>query len=256
MPTLTVDKQTTPRIILVDAPDTTISMQELVDLLGDWEDESENSSDDTIYVAEGKADLGGSTTSITLTLQNAVVGFETRDNVIESGTVTTADAVGKYLTDTGATFQTNGVAIGDWVRNITDSSWATVVSVTSETQLVTQRLLGGTDNDYDSSDSYEIYNTVQCAFTGGNLLAVDTNGSTIDAIFPTFGTTVTRNQSTDGVLVNQDTMDTRVRELWQDAGFDVDNPVSIATDGKTITVAGIVRRITQALGIKTISRDP
>ena len=141
--------------------------------------------------------------------------------------MTATDLIGKYLTDTSALFQTNGVARGDLVRNATDSSWATVVSVTSETQLVTQRLLGGSGNTYDSSDVYEIFGTEQCQITGGNLLVVDEADSPIDALFPTFGTAVTRNQSTDGVLIGQEQVDTRVTQLWQDRGFDADNPLTV-----------------------------
>ena len=75
MPTLTIDNQTTPRIILVDAPDTSISVQEIVDALRDWEDESVNSDDDKILDAEGKAALSGFTTQYHSHPSKRCIGF-------------------------------------------------------------------------------------------------------------------------------------------------------------------------------------
>lgn len=70
------------------------------------------------------------------------------------GSATTADAVGETLTDTTATFQTNGVRAGDFVVNTTDNSWAVVLSVTSETVLEHTTLVDGTDNDWDITDAF------------------------------------------------------------------------------------------------------
>ena len=72
------------------------------------------------------------------------------------GTVTTPDAGGVTLTDSAATFVTDGVAVGDTVTNDTDGSTATVTSVTSETVLVCDGLSGGTDDQWDSSDDYTV----------------------------------------------------------------------------------------------------
>ena len=76
--------------------------------------------------------------------------------ILESGTITTADAPGTTLIDSAATFITNGVAADDSVTNITDGSTARVVSIDSETQLTTTALTGGSGNDYGSSDSYSV----------------------------------------------------------------------------------------------------
>lgn len=73
-----------------------------------------------------------------------------------TGSVTTANASGTTLIDSSATFKTDGVKIGDYILNTTDGSSALITNIDSETQLTCQSLSGGTDNDFDSSDSYEI----------------------------------------------------------------------------------------------------
>lgn len=201
MPTLTIDTQVTPRIITVDAPDTAITIQELVDLLRDWEDTSVQADDDQIISAAGKEPLGGGVTvGITATLQNAQLAFEERVTPLETGTVTTANGSGTTLIDNTATFQTNNVGRGDLVYNTTDGSQCTVISVDSETQLTTTVLVGGTDNDYDISDAYSVYDVVQCDISGGNLVAVDDVGADIDVVFPTFGTQIVRTSSSSATL--------------------------------------------------------
>ena len=80
---------------------------------------------------------------------------------IPNGTVTTANGAGTTLTDSAATFVTSGVKAGMLVRNTTDGSIGYVVSVDSETQLTISGLSGGTDNDWDSGDAYQINKLVQ-----------------------------------------------------------------------------------------------
>ena len=58
------------------------------------------------------------------------------------------------LTDTAATFITEGVVVGDAIRNTTDGSSSTITALTATT--VTGVLAGGTDNDWDIGDLYEI----------------------------------------------------------------------------------------------------
>lgn len=87
-------------------------------------------------------------------------------------TVTTGDTAGLTLTDSGATFVTSGVKPGMMVRNTTDGSIGTVASVTSETELVLeQRLSGGTEDDFDVSDGYEI-NTLVRTYDGSDTVYV------------------------------------------------------------------------------------
>jgi hypothetical protein len=73
-----------------------------------------------------------------------------------TGTVTTPDATGVTLTDSVAAFQTTA-AIGQVVHNITDSSTGIITSITNDQNVVMSGgLSGGSDNQWDSSDSYEL----------------------------------------------------------------------------------------------------
>uniref|UniRef100_A0A6H1ZF96 Uncharacterized protein n=1 Tax=viral metagenome TaxID=1070528 RepID=A0A6H1ZF96_9ZZZZ len=72
----------------------------------------------------------------------------------KTGTITTAGTT--TLTDSAATFQTDGIAPGDEVENTTDASHSRVISVDSETQLTVSTPRNGTDNDFDVDDAYKI----------------------------------------------------------------------------------------------------
>ena len=74
-----------------------------------------------------------------------------------TGTTTGPDDAATTLTDAGALFQTGKrVKVGDVIRNLTDGSHATIASIDSNTQLTTTALTGGTQNDWDNGDDYEI----------------------------------------------------------------------------------------------------
>ncbi len=97
-----------------------------------------------------------------LTLFDTQVGTFTEgerilfDQIEPPGTATSADAAGETLIDTTATFQTNGVQPGDFVGNLTDNSWAVVLSVVSETQLEHTPLMDGTLNTWTIADSFVV----------------------------------------------------------------------------------------------------
>jgi len=78
--------------------------------------------------------------------------------VAEGTGVTTANAAGTTLIDTSANFTnaTDDPAIGDIIRNITDDSWGVITSIDSATQITHTPLTGGTDDDWDGSDTYSI----------------------------------------------------------------------------------------------------
>lgn len=216
MPTLTIDNQVSPRIITVDAPDTEISIQELVDELRGWEDSPAQADDPQIISAAGKEPLGGGVfVGVTATLLDAQVAFEARVNPLETGNITTGDASGTTLIDTSATFVTQNVGRGDLVYNTTDGSQATVISVDSETQLTTTPLIGGADNDFDISDAYSVYDVVQCNITGGNLVATDVGGLNIDPAFPTFGTQIVRTSSSSATQLQEE--DIQFLSYWNDS---------------------------------------
>ena len=75
------------------------------------------------------------------------------DNEI-TGTITTTGTT--TLTDSSATFITDGVAVGDDIENTTDGSIARVVSIDSEMALTTTSLKNGTDNTFTADDAYII----------------------------------------------------------------------------------------------------
>lgn len=121
----------------------------------------------------GKEPLGGgNVVAITLQLLNrATILFEARAgpavipcsvgggnltaNLTWVGTVTTPDA-GTVLIDSAATFARNGIQSGDVIRNVTDGSTATVTTVDSEIQITHTALSGGTEDDWDAADVWEV----------------------------------------------------------------------------------------------------
>lgn len=202
---LTVYPRISPRLILVDAPKTEMTMQELVDDTRSWEHIPGNLSYEKIIDASGKEPLGGGVlVGITVKLNDAVVGFAPRPTSVSEGTVTTGDSNGIYLTDISATFEADGVEAGATVINFTDKSVATVLRVISETQMECLPLGNGADNQFDISDEYKVWNIEQVELTGGNLTAVDSDGNDISAVFPTAFTQVVRTSSSSATLSDLD----------------------------------------------------
>ncbi len=58
------------------------------------------------------------------------------------------------LVDTGRDFTTLGIKIGDIVRNVTDGSEGVITAIVGDT--ITATLGGGTEDDWDASDTYNI----------------------------------------------------------------------------------------------------
>ncbi len=185
-----------PRLILVQSPDTEITIQELHNQIRDWEENPAAMSFPDIAQTSGGEDLGGGTSvGLTMELQDARVGFEQRHIILESGTVTTNDTEGRTLVDTAADFIAADVQPGDMVINFTDQSWGTVLYVESATSLLCFPLGAGVDNQFAISDSYKILNIVECEVSGGNLTSVDTGGSSLRALFPTAAVNYIRTSS-------------------------------------------------------------
>lgn len=206
MATLTIYPHLSPRIIEVDEPTTSISVQEIVDLVRAWEDTVLGMNFPFLIDAAGKEDLGGGVSvGITATLQNAVIAFAMQGGVDSTGSVTTPDTTGIVLIDEdNGTFITDGILAGDTVVNTTDNSITSVQSVDSETQLTTFGLQSGTDNQFDSGDSYKVWNKVATEVSGGNLVAVDENGAIMSPFLPTAQTYVTRSASSSATLTDPD----------------------------------------------------
>jgi hypothetical protein len=188
-----------PRLILVDTD--TISVQNLHNFIREWEDEPWNMQYPKLIDSSGKEDLGDEVSvGITSTLKNAQVGFESQISITSEGSVTTGDTEGTRLIDSGATFITDVVNPGDIIQNLTDGSDATVLEVILETELVCLKLQGGSDNQFDVSDAYQISPIIQCKISGGNLVAVDDAGSSMSAVFTTAKTQIVRTSASSATL--------------------------------------------------------
>lgn len=200
----TVNWRTSPRIITIPDGVTEVTIDDLQDTLLDLEDDEEGMLWEHLRNTSGGEDLGGGVSvGITMELQNAKLSFSQHISELETGTVTSSNSNGDTLIDSSATFITNGVSPGDTIINLTDGSQATVITIDSETQITCYSLEQGTDNQFDSSDSYEILDVQDCEVTGGNLVAVDEGGSSINPIFPTFGNFVTRTSSSSATSTSQ-----------------------------------------------------
>lgn len=190
------------RLITVAAPSTEITIQDLHDTIRAAEDELDLLQWPFFIDSDGKQVLNEETqVGVTSTLQNARIAFEARGTPVEMGTVTTADPNGSVLKDSAGQFEINGVQPGATVVNYTDFSVGTVYRVNSDIELeLVNQLAGGTDNKFDLTDDYRIYNIVGCRVFGGNLVAVDDIGDTMSPLFPTAFTQVIIAQSASPTL--------------------------------------------------------
>lgn len=195
-----VDFNVSPRIITVEAPSTELTMQDLVDTMRTIEDDLlTGMSQPKILDAAGKEGLGGGVlVGITVILQNAQITFEERNTEAATGTATSNSTLS--LIDTGADFVSAGAARGSIVINHTDGSSATVRTVVDANTLLTFGLAGGSGNDFEIGDSYDVYNIVQCEISGGNLVALDDMGADLNPVYQSFGTQIVRTASSSATL--------------------------------------------------------
>jgi hypothetical protein len=128
---ITVDWDSSPRIIMVESPTTSILVQDLVDTLGELQAEQVNMVYPPLFVATGKDALGGDAyTGITMTLQNAQIGFESpvSGNIvctIGGGNLVAVDVNGNFMDEL---YYTNAVNI----RNQLSTSPALIETVVDE----------------------------------------------------------------------------------------------------------------------------
>lgn len=219
-----------PRVIVVEAPSAELTAQDLVDTAREAEDELFNIEDRSLLSASGKQPLGGSTyVGITVELQDAVVAFEARKTWTSAGSVTLADPTGRTLTDAGATFVADGVEPGAWVVNLTDGSICSVIRVLGETQLLTDYLGGGADDEWEMGDVYRVLNVVGCELAGGNVVAVDKYGTEARSVLATAGTQVTVARSVSATM--QELLDLQQATFNNGLLVDVANETGLAQAG-------------------------
>ena len=229
----TVDWNLSPRLITIPEGTETVTAQDQVDTVRKLEDTFRAMSEPRLMDASGKA--GGGVTGIVITLQNAQYAFAARSNVLETGTVTTADPKGILLTDINATFLANNVARGDLIINQTTGGHTTVLEVTDETHVVTLAIVGGTDAEWGSGDSYDVFNYDNTQLLAGDLFAVDTAQLAITAILTTFGV--------GPAVVEQDTSPSAA------PGADA-TIIQIASD------ADIIRKVVAGRRVEIVGTDP
>lgn len=198
---------TDPRISTVAAPATSFDAQDIVDTLRLFEERFRGQTEDKLLNATGKDQLSPSeSTVITASLQNNVVEFEARYTPAETGTATSStspQARGVIeLIDTNADFVATNVQPGSFLVNWDDRSVTDVRRVLSPTVLECKLLQLGTDNDFDITDAYSVWNITQCELAGGNVIAVDEFDVNISAVLPSAFTQVVTTRSTAGAVAN------------------------------------------------------
>ena len=190
-----------PRIITIEAPSTNITIQDLHDTLREHEAYAENMVYPQIISSAGKESLGGGVrVGLTSTLLDAKVAFQARKTSSHEGIVTSTDATGRILIDSTATYITDAIEPGAWVVNYADGSICSVLTIDSETQLTTDLLGDGIDNQFAIGDAYRVQNIIQCEINGGNLVALDSLDAEMSPILPTAGVQVVRTSSASATL--------------------------------------------------------
>ena len=197
-----------PRILRILAPSLIITQQDLVDTARILEYSWRGMSEKHLIDATGKDDLGGGLfVGITSQLQNTQIEFQARSQIHSSGTVTTnsgGDVLGAIqLIDSGASFiSASNVARGHAIRNETDRSLSHVIDIVSDTTLLVDIPLQGTNNDYRIGDIYTISDVAKGVVTGGNLTAVDELLNGIEAVIPIPHTQVEVEKAVSAALLD------------------------------------------------------
>ena len=202
------DFANSPRVQTVAAPSVEYIVQDVVDTTREFEDGFRGMSELKLLDASGKEELGGGIqVAITANLQNNQIEFEARRTPAESGTISTqglTDARGLVqLIDASADFIAAGVQPGSFVINFTDQSITDVRRVVSSTQLECKALVNGTDDQFDVSDVYQVFNVIQCSVLGGNLVATDDMGGELSPILPSAFTQIILSRSSTGTSISE-----------------------------------------------------
>lgn len=216
-----------PRVIYLPDPMVSITIQDLVDTCRYHEDLPENMDDDYLIAAAGKEDLGGGLyVGITATLNNAYVYFEARSTPLVSGsTATSTDSTGMYLEDTTAGFTGDGIQVGDTVFNATNAEMATILEITDDENIRSFPLSGGGGLGWTTGDSYLIYSTDVCEITGGNLVAVDSLGASMNPYMPSPNIFLNSQASSSATLleaqaISSTDIDNIADAVWDEATAD------------------------------------
>ncbi len=206
-----------PRIVHIPNTVVAATVQDVLDTVAAKQAELDNLIYDALYSAGGKEELSDILqVGITLTLLNARVSFDAVKTSTVEGAVTTGDTNGVTLNDLSGMFIANAVQPGAWIWNKTDGSACSVLRVVSETQLITDGLGDGIDNQFDVSDLYEIRNVQPRDLDGGNITSLDSVGDRLRPVIPTAGTQAQIAQSSSATLVDFGGVTAVVDAVWDE----------------------------------------
>lgn len=193
-----------PRIIEILPPTTSVSVQEIYNVIRDWEQEPANESFEKLVEGSGKQDLGGDImVGITVRLLNAKVRFSGRCAPLTAeGTCDAENLPGVLLSQTGIDFVATGVYPGCTVYNRTSGSMESVIEVLSSTQLRCFTLRGGSRSTWLAGDTCIVYPNVQCEIGGGNLIAIDANGDEMSSIYQSPNVQIVKTSSSSATLTD------------------------------------------------------
>ena len=215
---ITVRWDLSPRLIIIDASSSEITMQDLIDTLRTLEALPSGIDEPYLMNSSGKENLGGGTTvGLTVELQNAQIYFSERSWTKAYGTIDASDATGTYLYDSGADFINAGITRGYVAFNIV-GAMATILTVDSSNILYTLPLSGGPRQDWQVGDTYAIYPNELCATAGGNLVAVDASGNELYPILqsPNVQSTLTSSSSATNVELDAIQYSSYQNSVWLD----------------------------------------
>lgn len=205
---VTVNWTVSPRIVQIPDPLVEATVEDLQDTMLDLEATEQGMLYPHLRNTSGGEDLGGGVSvGWTMELQNAQIQFEGRTVATESGAVSSNDTTGTLLNAVGGAFVTNGVTRGDTVFNNTTGSMATILSVTDNNNLVSQQITGGARTTWLNTDTYSIYQNVQCSITGGNVVAIDDVGGALSPVLQSPNTNVIRTSSSSATTQNQEALE-------------------------------------------------
>lgn len=198
---LSVRWDLSPRVITSDLTITDVSIQDIVDSCRVLETTVLTTDNISLISAAGKEDLGGGVTvGITATFQNTQWRFAARTIPLDSGNCGTTDTSGTTLYEAGSTFVSDGlINLGDTIFNNTTGEMETIIFITEET-LTSFALSGFGGSGWTSGDSWIVYKNVQCAITGGNLVAINALGASIDPVLQSPNVQVVMTSSSSATL--------------------------------------------------------
>ena len=230
-------------------------MQDSHDTLTRIQDTEEGAQFSDLVSSAGGETLSATTkVGLTSTLENLQYAAA-RTSPRSIGTATATDALGITLTDSGASFVSDGVVRGDWIINFTDQSVTEVLTVT-ETAIVSRGLSDGTANTFTTGDSYKVWEVAEFGLDGGNFVAEDEFGAEISPLFTTFGRYSVKTSASSATQLEQAAIQFASyanASVWVDADSGLTGTVyPVGTSESPVNNTADAQLIANAVGLRTI----